>query len=130
MTTPNVIPDNFIQSYVLAASSSGFQFARAVTPKAEGKSHEIPVPVGVNTVQVVYSGATGVVVSLTQPKKETLRPSRLQIPDGEGTRMVLSEVPVSEPGSMLIFTIRNALASEVGQPILGVKIFPAPPPVV
>lgn len=126
MTTPGFL----IQSYVLTAGSSGFQFARAVTPKAEGKSYEIPIPVGVNTVQVVYSGASGVAVALSQPKKETLRPSRLQIPDGEGTRMVLSEVPVSEPGSMLTFTIRNALASEVGQPILGVKIIPAPPPAV
>lgn len=128
MTTPNldVTFENFMLSYVLSAQTTGFQFARAVQPALK-TPHEIPIPVGVNTVQVVYHGASSVTVELRQPGKENLKPSRLQIPAGKETRTMVAEVPVSEKGAVLTFTIANAYSSEVGQPVMGVKIFPVPP---
>lgn len=128
MTTPNldVTFENFMLSYVLSPTSTGFQFARTVQPALK-TPHEIPIPVGVNTVQVVYHGASSVTVELRQPGKENLKPSRLQIPAGKETRTMVAEVPVSEKGAVLTFTIANAYASEVGQPVMGVKIFPVPP---
>ena len=123
MTTPL---DNFVLSYVLAPLAEGFQFARSIAPTIPS-SHEIPLPVGVNTVQVVYSGASSVVVNVRHPGKDSVRPSRLQFEAGEGTRMAVSEVPVSESGAVMTFTMMNARADEVRVPVLGVKIFPAPP---
>lgn len=127
MTAPSVVWEDPVLSYVLSGLSEGFQFARVVRGKYAGKNWEIPIPVGVNTVQVVYSGTSSVITQLGQPGAETLRPSRLQIPSGSETRMVVSEVPVSKPGSTLSFTIGKVSADEVGQPLLGVKIIPAPP---
>ena len=128
MTTPDldVTFENFMLSYVLSPTTTGFQFARAMQPALK-TPHEIPIPVGVNTVQVVYHGASSVTVDLRQPGKENFKPSRLQIPAGAETRTVVAEVPVSETGAVLTFTIVKALESEVGQPVLGVKIFPVPP---
>jgi len=128
MTTPNldVTFENFMLSYVLSPKAPGFQFAKSLKPTLK-KAHEVPIPVGVNTVQVVYHGASAVSVALIQPGKENFKPSRLQIPAGAETRTVAAEVPVSEKGAVLTFTIANARTSEVGQPVMGVKIFPVPP---
>lgn len=127
MTSPSVVWEDPVRSYVLSGLTEGFQFARVVVGKVSGKSWEVPIPVGVNTVQVVYSGASSVVTQLAQPDAETLRPSRLQIPSGSDTRMAVAEVPVSKPGSSLSFTIAKVSADEIRQPLLGVKIIPAPP---
>lgn len=127
MTSPSVVWEDPIRSYVLSGLTEGFQFARIMVGKYSGKNWEVPIPVGVNTVQVVYSGASSVTTQLGQPDAEPLRPSRLQIPSGSETRMVVAEVPVSKPGSHLSFTIAKVYAEEIRQPLLGVKIIPAPP---
>lgn len=127
MTSPAVVWEDPIRSYVLSGLTEGFQFARIVVGKVSGNNWEVPIPVGVNTVQVVYSGASSVVTQLGQPGAESLRPSRLQIPAGGETRLAVAEVPVSKPGSHLSFTIRSVSVDEIGQPLLGVKIIPAPP---
>lgn len=127
MTSPSVVWEDPIRSYVLSGLTEGFQFARVVAGTVPGKNWEVPIPVGVNTVQVVYSGASSVTTQLGQPGADTLRPSRLQIPEGSETRMVVAEVPVSKPGSHLSFTINKVSADEVRQPLLGVKIIPVPP---
>lgn len=128
MTTPNldVTFENFMLSYVLSPQAPGFQFAKSLKPTLK-TAHEIPIPVGVNTVQVVYHGASSVNVELRQPGKESFKPSRLQIPAGSETRTVVAEIPVSENKAVMTFTITNAWTSEVGQPVMGVKIFPVPP---
>lgn len=127
MTSPSVVWEDPIRSYVLSGLTEGFQFARVVAGKVPGKSWEVPIPVGVNTVQVVYSGASSLITQLGQPDAETLRPSRLQIPAGSETRTAVAEVPVSKPGSTLSFTIAEVYADEVRQPLLGVKIITVPP---
>ena len=127
MTTPNVVWEFPIQSYVLGATSAGFQFAKAQVPEIPVKPWEIPLPVGVNTVQVVYSGESAVTTDVRVPGREHVKPSRLQLPAGVGTRLVVTEIPVSDPKTVITFTLANVLQREVGQPILGVKIITAPP---
>ena len=126
MTSP-IVWDSFIQSYVMGANASGFQFARSLVPKLAPKPWEIPLPVGVNTVQVSYSGSSSVTTDVRIPGQENMKPSRLQFEAGEGTRTAISEVPVPAPGTVLTFTCMNVLQREVGLPLLGVKIIPAPP---
>lgn len=126
MTSP-IVWESFIQSYVMGATSPGFQFAKSLAPALSKNPWEIPLPVGVNTVQVSYSGSSSVTTDVRIPGKERVQPSRLQFKAGTGTRTAISEVPVSKPGTVITFTCMNVLQQEVGLPLLGVKIIPAPP---
>lgn len=123
MTTPVF---EFVKSYVLAPNGTGNQFLRTVAP-VTSPSYQVPIPVGVNTVQITVSCASHVVVAFYQGGESLGRPSRLQIPAGDGTRTAVSDLPVSEEGAYLQLTAPRVQAGEEGQPVCGVKIFPAPP---
>ena len=125
MTTPNTEWLDFFQAYSLSPLAAGFQFAHAQGSKL-AKSNEIPLPIGVNTVQVTYTGGSSVVTDVRFTDGKKLRPAVLQFEAGAGTRIGIVDVPVPTAGTTLTFTMQNAPASDVGLPIFGVKIMTVP----
>lgn len=130
MTTPNVNFEfePFVWSYVLAPNTPGFQFARIKAPKAPTKDDwQIPMPVGVHTVSISCLSPSALTVQLSQPgSNPSVQQTRLSIPAGDSQRTAVAEVPVLLEGSTLNVTMRKAAESDVGQPVIGVKIFPVP----
>ncbi|MCQ4615968.1 hypothetical protein KBX29_03780 [Corynebacterium sp. CCUG 18816] len=125
MTTPNTEWTDFIQAYSLSPLSAGFQFAHAQGSKLT-RTNEIPLPIGVSTVQVTYSGESSVITDVRFTNGKKLRPAVLQFEAGQGTRMGVVDIPVPIAGTNLTFTLQNAPASDVGLPIFGVKVMTVP----
>lgn len=125
MTTPNTEWTDFIQAYSLSPLSAGFQFAHAQGSKLT-RTNEIPLPIGVNTVQVTYTGGSSVITDVRFTDGTKLRPAVLQFEAGAGTRIGIVDVPVPTAGTTLTFTMQNVPASDVGLPIFGVKVMTVP----
>lgn len=124
MTTP---VDTFIYSYVLSPDGTGTKIAKIQQPSKLAGSQRIPIPPGVNTVSVTTLSPARLLVDLMIPGGEYIRQPRLEITAGAGQRTAVTDVPVHRVGCELQVTLIGADPKDVNQPVIGVKVFPAPP---
>lgn len=124
MTTPVTAEITPILWAVLKPTGTGFSFA--IVTKTNGtivnSGTSLKLPIGVNQIQVDWSGASNVRVQAGDAIKQVV-----DIPAGKSgkRRSVFLRVPVDTETAMVNITTYANASAEVGQALGGIQVFPS-----